>query len=326
MNDWDIVKMITKISPTLNLPIRSVVILEIIVFLVASLLADQIFFEGDRFIHIEPHPFWIVVVLLSVQYGSLAGLLCAFACSAGFLVDNIPDRSFDQDRNEWIMSVIKLPFLWFLSAVVIGEVSARRLTEREELRNEIQGLNERESALLETLESLGKSKDRLEVLIAGQWNTVQKTLVAARDIESLTPELLLENSMVLIEHLLGPDQFSIYIFEDNTLTYAYGKGWENSFDYADKFGIENPLFTAIIGERRTLSISRPQDEQLLERQGVLAGPIINHDTGEIIGMLKVEKIPFTRFSMGALKNFDFLCDWIGSLYSKALKDRKFAND
>jgi len=318
--------MISKISSTLNLPIRSVVILEIIVFLGACLIADQIFFEGDRFIYIEPHPFWIVVVLLSVQYGSVAGLLCAFACSAGLLVDNIPDRSFDQDRNEWIMSVIKLPFLWFLSAVVIGEVSARRLTEREELQDEIQGLNERESALLETLENLGKSKDRLEVLIAGQWNTVQKTLVAARDIESLTPELLLESSMVLIDSLLGPDQFSIYIFEDTTLTYAYGKGWEDSSDYADKFSVDDPLFSVIIGERRTLSISRPQDEQLLGREGVLAGPIINHETEELIGMLKVEKIPFTRFSTGALKNFDFLCDWIGSLYSESLENRKSAND
>jgi len=318
--------MITKISSILNLPIRSVVILEIILFLAAFLLADQFFFESDRFINIEPHPFWIIVVLISVQYGAVAGLLCASACSAGFLVDNIPDRPFDQDRNEWIMSVIKLPFLWFLSAVVIGEVSARRLTEREELQDEIQGLNERESTLLETLENLGKSKDRLEVLIAGQWNTVQKTLVAARDIESLTPELLLESSMVLIDSLLGPDQFSIYIFEDNTLTYAYGKGWGNSSEYADKFSVEDPLFTAIIGERRTLSISRPQDEPLLERQGVLAGPIIDHETGEIIGMLKVEKISFTRFSMGALKNFDFLCDWVGSLYSKSLEDRKFAND
>ena len=303
-------------------PLREIAILEIVVFLGGALLLDQIIFEGDRFLHVEPHPFWFLVILISVQYGSRAGVLSAFACSAGFLVGNIPERLIEQDLHEWVLSFMKLPFLWFVSSVLIGEVSARRITARELMRIEIEELNERESALIDTLYNLNKLKGRLEILVAGQWRTVHKTLKAARDIETMEPDLVLQNSLPLIESLLGPEQFSIYVFKDNALLYAYGQGWEEDWGYFREFRPESSIFSVVVGERRTLCISRPEDELILGNQGVLAGPIYIPETEELIGMLKVEQMAFTQLSMGSLKNFEFMCEWIGSLYVKALEYQK----
>ena len=283
-------------------------------------------FEGDRFLQVEPHPFWFLVVLISVQYGTRAGLLSAFACSAGILIGNIPERLFEQDLHDWVLSFTKLPFLWFVSAALIGEISARRITEREQLSADIEELNKRESALIDTLYNLNKLKGRLEILIAGQWRTVHKTLKAARDIEFVEPDMVLQDSLALIESLLGPEQFSIFVFKENALFYAYGIGWEEDWGYVQEFRSESSIFSVVVGERRTLCISQPEDELILGNQGILAGPIYNPETGELIGMLKVEKMAFTQLSMGSLKNFDFLCEWIGSLYVKAIEYQKKTND
>jgi len=316
----------TKQNSKRIFPLREIAILEIAVFLGGALLFDQIIFEGDRFLQVEPHPFWFLIILISVQYGSRAGVLSAFACSAGFLIGNIPERLMEQDLHEWVLSFMKLPFLWFVSAVLIGEVSARRITERELMRVEIKELNKRETALIDTLNNLNKLKRRLEVLVAGQWRTVHKTLKSARDIETMAPDLVLQNSLALVESLLGPEQFSIYIFKENALSYAYGQGWEEDWGYFREFRPESSIFSVVVGERRTLCIASREDELKLGKQGVLAGPIFIPETDELIGMLKIEKMAFTQLSMGSLKNFEFMCEWIGSLYAKALEYQNNTND
>ena len=308
--------MSDKKVPT-NPPLRAVALFEICIFLGAASLLDLTLFDGDRFRHVEPHPFWAVVILISVHYGSRLGVLAAIASSAFFLIGNIPARLLEQDLHEWVILTFKLPLLWFVSAVFIGEVSARRIRAHQLLSEELRQSKGRESALIISLKGVNAIKERLEVRIAGQWSTVRKTLTSAKEIEHMEPERALQQSLALVENMLQPEKFSVYLIEGNSLVFAFSQGWGKEEELFQQFTSEMALFSAVVGERRTVCISRPKDELILGKQGVLAGPLINPDTDELIGMLKIEKTSFSQLSIGALINFEFLCEWIASIYAKS---------
>ena len=44
---------------------------------------------------------------------------------------------------------------------------------------------------------------------------------------------------------------------------------------------------------------------------VLAGPLRDSSTGEVLGMLKIERIDFQDMTLDTLGVFQGVCDWIG---------------
>jgi GAF domain-containing protein len=77
------------------------------------------------------------------------------------------------------------------------------------------------------------------------------------------------------------------------------------------------LFTAVVQERRFLVASDPEHELILEGEGLLAGPLFSEETGEVFGMLKIEGMPFHELTPAAIRNFQILCDWVGTAFAKA---------
>ena len=299
--------------------LRGVALLEIAVFLGLALLVDQLFFNGTRFSELEPHPFWAIVVLLSVQYGSRMGLLAAFASAAAFLLGNLPPRLLEQDMHQWFLLTFKLPILWSITAVAVGELSARHIGARLRLNKELAECLQREATLSGSFRKLNAIKERMEVRMAGQWRTVSKTLKTARMLEEQAASEVLVRSLDLVADLLGPDKFSIYLKNSNALNLCCEKGWQQDDTFVRSFTSSHPLFTHIVGQRQQLYICKEHDEGVLMGQGVLAGPIVLPETGELLGMLKIEKMAFSQLSINSVRDFEFLCDWIASVYSKALE-------
>ena len=313
-NDLDATKPATLVRRPL---LRRVALVEIVVFLGGALLLEQLLLDGNRFHDIQPHPFWILVVLISVQYGTRMGLVSALACTVVFLFGNMPERMLDQDVHQWFFSVFKLPILWSISAVVIGEISARHIGARFQLARELSESYQREATLSSSFHALNAIKERMEIHMAGQRRTVRKTLEMARAMEQLDPSWVFDQSLDLVENLLEPEKFSMYILRDNALHHSINRGWGEDEDYLRVFGADVPLFSSVVGERRLVCVSNTMDEGLLDGQGVLAGPLIVPETGELLGMLKVEKLAFGQLCLNTVKDFEFLCGWIGAIYGKA---------
>ena len=49
----------------------------------------------------------------------------------------------------------------------------------------------------------------------------------------------------------------------------------------------------------------------------MAGPITSAETGETLGMLKVERMAALDFNMTAVESFRVLCQWIGTSFARA---------
>jgi hypothetical protein len=96
------------------------------------------------------------------------------------------------------------------------------------------------------------------------------------------------------------------------------EGWADSETvYARAFDGQSRLFQAVVGSHRTLVAAVEDDERVLGGEGLLAGPLLNVDSGEVIGMLKIEEMGFLDLSVTSIENFRLLCEWIGTAYAHA---------
>lgn len=291
--------------------------IELLFFLGVALAVDYFLLAGDRFLSVSPHPFWIIVLLLAVQYGTGEGVLAAALSSIALLAGNLPVQTIDQDFYDWFFEVSRRPLFWLMAAVILGELSQRHIRARKTLTASLGEAEERADGLSRAFEELNLHKRALEVRLAGQLRTVISTYQAAKAIEKLEPGLVLFGVSDMVSAMLNPGKFSLYTFSGGArLQAGIQRGWKPDDAYQRLFDPESPLFKALVDERRTLCVANPKDEPILEGQGVLAGPLVSGD-GHLLGMLKIEEMGFMGLNLSTVENFKVVCEWIGSVYTTA---------
>lgn len=303
--------------PALVFGLRRSAVIEVLLAVSALLALDHFLGSGLRFRGIEPHPFWIVVLIVAVYYGALEGMFAAAICSTALLVGNLPPQHYSDDIYAWLFDVTRLPVLWGVSALILGELNGLQRRERNRLRRDLAAMARRQEELTGAYGRLEDLNEQLEARIAGQLRTVFAVHNAAKAIEKLDTSEVLIGVVELVRGIMGPQKFSLFLLNNNFLEAAISEGWSPADHFAREFTDTAPLFQSVVAERRFLSVTHENDEHLLAGEGVLAGPLASVDTGEVIGMLKVEQIGFLDLSLTGIENFRLLCNWIGTSFANA---------
>jgi polysaccharide biosynthesis protein PelD len=308
--------------------LRLSALLEMAIFFTLALLVAWVSGTSPRFISVSPHPFWIIVLLISVQYGSNEGLLAVLLSSLILLVGNMPAQQIDQDFYGWLLHVMANPLMWLIAAVVLGEMRMRHVRERDVLVAELVSANEREKTFADSYEKVRTRKERLELNVASQVRTETAAYRAAKAMEKLDPDHVIEGVATMVESALGADKFSLYLLEGDSLQSALTHGW-NERDAAalgDGYRSQSTLYQAIIGRKETLCIVNEAHERILAGQGVLAGALFDTETGIVLGMLKIESLPFLELNLSTVESFKALCEWIAIALTNARNYQLAMND
>lgn len=312
-------------APRLILGLRASAMVELVVFFAAAFAVDLLLLDGTRFRGVAPHPFWIPVVFLSVQYGTGEGLMAAIAAIVALYAGNLPEQGLTEDVYAYLYKVSITPLLWLIAAVVIGELRARQLTERAGLRAELRELRQRNDLIATAYHRLKDERARLESRVAGQLRTVFTTYEAAKAIEKLTVAEVIEGIPPLVRAILNPSRFSIYLLRDGVLKAAYTEGWRSDDRFERAFAPSTSIYQAIVGRHALLCAARAADEAELSGEGLLAGALKGQDSGEVIGMLKVESLPFMELHVHSVESFEILCEWIGVALARARRYERAAS-
>ena len=254
--------------------IRVSAILEIVIFLGVALALDQILFDGSRFRLASQHPFWILVLLVTVQYGTNAGMLAALASSVALLAGNVPPQAITQDRFTWLFQIGQLPLLWFVSAVVLGELRMRQIRERGALAGQLAETAHREQVLADGYQRLSAAKDALETRVAGQLRTAVGIYQAARAIEKLDPSEVLLGVADLIRSVMNPEKFSVFLLRNDSLELAVEDGWTGEDNFPRRYAAGTAIFQEIVGRQRVLTVADPDDVPALLGAGIIGSPIM----------------------------------------------------
>jgi hypothetical protein len=299
--------------------LRLSAVVEIVLFLAATVLVDHFFFDRTRFWAIEPHPFWVLVALISVQYGTNEGVFAAVCCSIVLLSGVLPAQSIDRDFYAHVLSIGARPLLWFASAIVIGELRNRHARRETETEVKLREAEQREQGITLAYHELKAAHEKLEVSVASELRSVVTIYRAAKYLQNLSLSEVIAGAVDLVSTVLGPQKFSIYTLEGGSLRLALKRGWtlEDEGVYDTLLWPDSPLFQGVIVGHRSLSIADPVDEKVLGRQGVLAGPLFLGEGGEVLGMLKIERLRFADLNLTTIENFKIVCELLSNALGNA---------
>jgi polysaccharide biosynthesis protein PelD len=292
-------------------------VVETVVLLGLLLAIDRLIGRGDQFFSIQPHPFWIVVLLVAAQYGALEGLMAALLASIALFAPAMPLFGFDDDLFTYALKVGLNPALWLGAALVVGELRSAADRRAADLALQLDQAARREAYLAAAAERLALANRSLEDRVAGQLRTVANLYEAAKAVDQLGPGDVILGIAGLLRAGLNPQKFSVYLLNENMLEAVFNEGWDDADPFRRVYSPSTALYQEVIIGRRRLCAANAADAVALEEQALLAGPIQSAETGQVVGMLKIEKMDALDFNMSSVENFRVVCEWIGSAYARA---------
>lgn len=304
-------------------------ILETVIFYAVLLLIDFVFRDGTRFWGVSPHPFWLPVLLLTMHYGTNAGIIAATIGTVFLLAGNIPEQTMEQDLYQYVGAIVVQPILWFLAALILGELRMRHIRERDLLRSKVTELQTQAKAIGDAYNRLHEVKMGLEHRIATHMKSVVSLYDAAKAIENLNERDVYQSIGQIIKNIVNPDKFSIYMEDPKQpgkLSLVSQEGWGEGDKFQTSFDSSTPLYKALVSDQQVLCVSNPDQQNILQGQGILAGPLFDKDQGRVIGFIKIEQLPFMELTFSTIENFKVLCDWLGLSISKAKRIEKIEAD
>lgn len=320
-----------KVKTFLSIPyyvlgVRRSAILEIFIFLAIVLSLDFISVDHSRFMDVSPHPFWIILLLICVQYGTNEALFCAAVISAVLLVGNLPEHLITETIYDYLFKVTYLPFLWIGTAVILGELRTRQIHEQQEYEKDLAQANKEKETITEAYYRLKVLKESLETRLASEMRSAISIYEAAKSLEGISQSKIIIAIEDIVVTAMGPKKFSVYAIGSDGFEPLVCYGWEDNDRYTRRFNTESVLYEQIVGRKRAVCVINETDERILSGEGVLAGPLIDTSSGKVFGMLKIEELGFMELNMSNIETFRVLCEWIGAAYSTAGKYQAAKDD
>lgn len=304
-------------------------IFESVIFYAVLLLIDLVFMDGTRFWGVAPHPFWLPVLILTMHYGTNAGIIASVLGTVFLLLGNVPEQTMNQDLYEYVGSIVVQPILWFLAALILGELRMRHIRERDQLRAKVYQLQDQSKTIGDAYQRLQNVKMELERRIATHMKSVVSLYDAAKAIENLNDKDIYQSIGQIVKNIVNPDKFSIYLEdgkESNTFSLVSQEGWGEGDKYQTSFDATTSLYKALVADQEVICVSNPEHQQIIGDQGIMAGPLFDKDQGRVIGFIKVEQLPFMDLTFSTIENFKVLCDWLGMSISKSNRIQKMEGD
>ena len=297
-------------SPVTILGIRGSAILETIIFLISLVAFSELLGDKSRFFSYYPHPFWIILLLVIVQYGKNEALLCVFFMVLALYIYNVPEQIITETLYDYWLRVTKRPLMWTTAAVILGGLRTRKTNIERGLRDQLQEKDAQNSTITDSYGKLQTINEALERRLAGEIDSAIKIYEAAKELENLQHTKRVDGINDIIASIMNPDKFSFYALSENGLKQQSCTGWNNEA-YDTFFDVKSPIFKAIVNDKRILTALSEKDEETLAGEGVLAGPLIDLETGVVQGMLKFEEFGFKQMTLRNQHMFKILCEWIG---------------
>lgn len=306
--------------------LRVSAVIEIILFLGILTGLNSIFGDGNRFFETVPHPFWMIIIIVAAQYGFREGLLAVFLSTFFLYFYNVPPQKPEETLFDYEVRLAWYPVIWFITAFILGQIRSKQESDKAELLERAERAEKEANTITEEYINLKSVKESLEIHLAGQLKTTAATFRSFKSLGSVNPSQILMNLPSVIVPILNPKKFSVYFFGANGFEPVTAYGWGNEEKYKRRFEVDDRFTQAILTGYRVLTVVNSDDEKILDQQGVMAGPIMDHETHAIIGMLKIEEMSFEDFSLGTLETFKTLCDLIGLSYTNARQYKKMRDE
>ena len=267
---------------------------------------------GQDMADLRPHPFWVPVLLLSLQYGTVSGLLAAGIATAITGLGQMPEQVIGETYFVYFLRIWIEPILWISAAVLLGQFRMHQIAIKLELARQVEELSAQRTSLAEYAGKLRQRCETLERRLAGRKEPNALLMLQAMGQLRRSGTLGLEAAFGRVMMAVLPGcQASLYLLDPEpprTGTARLLRRWVVVSINADNGSITvfNPaegLYQAIVQRAEGASVLTASGEAILAGHGLLAVPV-QSDNGAVIGMIKVEAMDAHLLgpsSLGALE-------------------------
>ena len=304
--------------------VRRTALYEMISFLLFLFCYDYFFRNGDRMMDVYPHPCWVIVLLISVEYGTKEGILSAILSTLFLYLWNLPEQQVNQNLFAYQYQIAFRPFLWLSAAFVLGELRMHLERLNHHLRDELKDAETQRDTIARAYQTMKSIKEDQETILASQQKTFVGIYKTFQALETLNPGQIILNLDEVIKSTMNPKKFSVFSMGENGFEVLTSRGWAEKDLFLRRIPATHPLCKELIRKQDLICIVNRDDQKAFLGEGMIASPLIDQDSGDIIGMVKIEEIDFLDLNFSNLETFKVLCQLIGMAYANAKKYKSMA--
>ncbi|MEQ1612272.1 MAG: hypothetical protein ABL904_05935 [Hyphomicrobiaceae bacterium] len=275
--------------------------LEIAVLYSALVLGDW-FHPGIELAEIRPHPFWVPVLLLSVQYGTISGLVAAGVAIALTVGTGFPEQSTSETYFNYLLKVWIEPILWIGAAVLVGQFRMRQIAHKRELVSRVSELTSQRAAIADYARNLRTHCTALERQIAMRHDSDPLSVLAALHLAntaSSTAEGMELSPLLtkLVAVALPGGSATLYCADATGLRIVASTHGTLDGHPLPWIGPTEPLYRSIVVDGSAACVLTPEGEAQLAGTGLAAVPVFASTNAhasmvrQVAGMLKIEQLP-----------------------------------
>ena len=256
---------------------------------VAIVLGELLLNSFPDLTRMNPHPYWIAVLLLSLQYGTVSGLLAAVIAIAGSVMIGMAEPDIGESYFSYLVRVWTQPVLWLVVALLLGSFRMRQIELRDDLEREVGELRGRGLALVDHSNNLKTRCEALERQLAAKAKPeTDRLLEALAGLHQPDSSAWVGAVEQAFDIMVPGAQASIFIADGDGLKLLHKHRWPDTARWRRDVAGSEPLAHAVLGEARPLSIMSAADEAVLAGEGLFAVPIISPVSSAVVGLLKIE--------------------------------------
>jgi len=288
-----------------------------------------IFPEWPGFLNLHPHPFFALVILISLRYSRIESTISTLMiCFSLWFLTIVYPENVDQTSRT---IVIDKMVLLFITNLILGEFGSLLNREVLQTKDKLKTIVAEHDALKTRYNAIAAVKEELSERIVGQTSSVVSLYEASKSLDVTELEDLQKALLQLAVKFVGVKKVSLYWREGNErkLTFNSAIGWSeeelnSAKDEVVPFGKGPVGFAAERGRMYSLHQLQKLDEyeQMMSETSnpsILVAPL--NVGGHVVGVINVEELPFLKFTPTSVRLFFLIID-LGS--SAISKNRRFA--
>jgi hypothetical protein len=284
--------------------------LELIIVLSMLLLVAVATPIGSHIGSISPHPFWIPVLLLSSQYGTIPGIAAVVASMALHWLVGMQPQAGGEDVYDHLYRVWREPMLWPVAAIVLGSFRDQHAQKTEGLRCRLVEADARLLSIRDLAEGLRSHCEALERRMAcGADRSIETGLAALEDVREASRQELKLALPRAMQMLVGTANYLLLTSCDGRLVINAELSCVQ--DDACKLPpiecLPERLESELLRSQRLLSIRSIEDVHYLAGVALIAAPILSPTGERLSGVLLVREMDPMRITDGTELSLRVLC-------------------
>jgi polysaccharide biosynthesis protein PelD len=278
---------------------------------------------------LSPHPFWIAVLLLACQHGTLAGVAAAiFAMVLHWCFDMATAVGIG-DMYDYLNRVWLEPTLWLVAAVVLGGLRTRQVQKTEFFTERFAEAQAKLTSVTALARQSRSQCEHLERHIACSADrSVEAGLGALEAVRASTRDALADRLSRAVRILIGPASYTVFtvhdgrLFEEANLVFVQS----DAPRLPPLSKLPEELEIELMRARRLLTLRREEDLAILAGLALIAAPIVSGPGGRVAGVLLVRSMDPMRITPECELSICFLCRALADALSRERVVVSFARE